>query len=215
MASVVQRDSAISSQATKWVHPASSLYPPNADSYVLEIHNTEQGDQRDDQQDRVMSLSCSLVGDDPLGFFAISCERTLPDWVALRRQIRLPEGVRSSDSSIITAFKLIDAIITGPTSYLLRRLAYLELIQLFALLEALIKDERKRSLFKGRAGRGNATIAIDIYLRAQDKSLCTTRRKCLRSELKERKRIGQTWSCLSKASPLLVLVYSEATEQIM
>jgi hypothetical protein len=58
----------------------------------------------------------------------------------------------------------------------------------------------------------NASIALDIYMTAQED---LSNPDVLRQELQERTQVGKWWKTLSKPSPLLVLMYSEAADSIM
>ncbi|KAH7205285.1 hypothetical protein BKA60DRAFT_579208 [Fusarium oxysporum] len=74
-------------------------------------------------------------------------------------------------------------------------------MRLFSALEDIIKLERESGqVIRGRYYR-DSNDASDLY--------------CLRRRLKERKRAGRSWRDLSKPSPLLVLMYSDAAERIV
>lgn len=165
------------------------------------------------QEASVVQLQNKLLGTDPLRTFAINCEKVMADWNSLKSKTALPNIASSSDPRILQAFRAVDNIICGRQgSTLLRRLAYVQLMRLFTFLECIISFERKT----GRVTRGryqrDASIALDIYTSAQENRFNSN---YLRRELQERKRAGRSWKDLSKPSPLLVLMYSEATEAIM
>ncbi|KAF5228230.1 hypothetical protein FANTH_14551 [Fusarium anthophilum] len=162
---------------------------------------------------RITSLYHRLIGREPLDSFADNCEKTIPNWILLLRQTSLPNFINSSHHSIITAFKAVDNVICGTQgTYLLRRLAYVQLMRLFTSLEALIKSERESGKAVRKQGCGDASIAIDIYMSAQQSH---QHPDDLRRELKERKRAGKIWRDLSGPSPLFTMVYSHASESIM
>ncbi|RSL64175.1 hypothetical protein CEP51_013191 [Fusarium floridanum] len=162
---------------------------------------------------RVTSLSHRLVGNEPLNSFAENCQKTIADWISLLSKTTLPSDIESSDLCIITAFKAVDSVICGNQgTYLLRRLAYIQLMRLFASLEAIIKSERDTGRIFREPGYGNASIAIDIYMSAQESHLHPDD---LRRELRERKRTGRRWRDLASLSPPFVLMYSEASEPIV
>ncbi|EGU82789.1 hypothetical protein FOXB_06696 [Fusarium oxysporum f. sp. conglutinans Fo5176] len=117
----------------------------------------------------VISLSHRLIGLNPLGSFAENCEKTIPDWITLLGKTMLPTFINSSHPCIIAAFKAVDSIICGDEgTHLLRRLAYIELMRLFASLEAIIKYERETGRISREPGYGNASLALDIYMSAQE-----------------------------------------------
>ncbi|KAK7582818.1 hypothetical protein V3481_012116 [Fusarium oxysporum f. sp. vasinfectum] len=85
-------------------------------------------------------------------------------------------------------------------------------MRLFSVLENIIKLERESGqVIRGRYYR-DSSVALDIYMSAQDDA---SDLYCLRRRLKERKRAGRSWRDLSKPSPLLVLMYSDAAERIV
>lgn len=162
---------------------------------------------------RVSSLSRSLVGHNPLGFFAENCGTTMAGWISLLSRTTLPDDIESSDPRIIAAFKDVDSVICGQQgTHLLRRLAYVQLMRLFAFLEKILESERQTGLVFRKPGYGNASIAIDMYISAQESQLHPHE---LRRQVGERKRAGRSWSDLAKPSPLFVLMYSEASESLM
>lgn len=86
-------------------------------------------------------------------------------------------------------------------------------MRLFRSLEAIIKSDRDR----GRMHRGpyyrDSSVAMDIYMSAQETQSNTKR---LRLKLKGgRKRFSKRWGTLAAPSPLFVLVYTDAAEAIM
>lgn len=137
----------------------------------------------------------------------------IADWNMLLAETSFPSNISSSNPCIIRAFKIIDGLICGEqTSYLLRRLAYVQLMRLFSALEDIIKLERESGqVIRARCYR-DSSVALDIYMSAQEDAS----NPCyIRHKLKERKRAGRSWRDLSKPSPLFVLMYSDAAERIV
>lgn len=165
------------------------------------------------QKSHIIRLYHKLLGTDPLHSFAKNCEKVMADWNSLKSETALLNIASSSDPRIIQAFKVVDNVICGRQgSTLLRRLAYVQLMRLFTFLEDIIGFERETGrVMRGRYYR-DASVALDIYMSAQED---TSNPDDLRRELRERKRAGRSWKDLSKPSPLLVLMYSEAAESVM
>jgi hypothetical protein len=162
----------------------------------------------------LISLLCNtLQGQNPLNLFYQNYHAVITDWNTLLAETSFPSNIPSSSPYIIRAFKIIDSLISAEqTSYLLRRLAYVQLMRLFSALEDIIKVERESGqVIRGRYYR-DSSVALDIYMSAQDDA---SDLYCLRRKLKERKRAGRSWRDLSKPSPLLVLMYSDAAERIV
>ncbi|KAH8747645.1 hypothetical protein F5883DRAFT_437101 [Diaporthe sp. PMI_573] len=162
---------------------------------------------------RVTFLGNRLLGDNLIDTFAVNCEKTLPGWIKLLSKATLPNDIQSTDPRIINAFKAVDSVICGKANNMLRRLANVHLIRLFGSLEAIMKIERDTGRIHREPYYRDDHVAMDIYISAQETHSNTNelRLKIRRS----RKRFSKRWSILAKASPLFVLVYSDAAESIV
>jgi hypothetical protein len=168
---------------------------------------------RKSQKTRVARLSHKLLGAAPLQTFNRNYEEVITDWDLLKSKTNIRNVDSSSDPRIISSFKVIDDVLCGGQgSTLLRRLAYVRLVDLFSFLEGLISFERRSGRVIRERYYRDASIAIDIYMSAQED---ISDPNGLRRQIRERRRIGRCWKDLSKPSPLLVLMYSEAAEPIM
>lgn len=162
---------------------------------------------------RVNTWSRKLVGPNPMAFFATNCVEVITDWISLLRVTTLPSDIRSSDTRIINAFKAVDSIICGKaTTYRLRRLAYVQLTRIFTILEYSIKSERESKQVHREPCRRDASVALDIYMMAQEDCGSPS---ALRRALQERKRTSRSWNDMAGPSPLFTMMYSEAAEQIV
>ncbi|KAG5803331.1 hypothetical protein H9Q74_012316 [Fusarium xylarioides] len=162
----------------------------------------------------LVTLLCDVLqGRDPLNTFYTNYYAVVTDWNKLLAETKVPSNASSASPEIIRAFKITDGVICGErTSHLLRRLAYVHLMQLFNVLESIIRLERETGqVLRGRYYR-DASVALDIYMGAQED---TSNAYFLRRKLKERKRAGRSWRDLSDPSPLFVLMYSDAAERIV
>ncbi|KAF5675928.1 hypothetical protein FDENT_9646 [Fusarium denticulatum] len=122
-------------------------------------------------------------------------------------------AVTSSDPCIIAAFRAIDKIILGKeATYLLRRLAYVQLRRVFTTLEAILRSERKRNQVNCHPRRGGKSVAIDIYIMYQVDGRNSS---VSRNQILERRRVSSAWEYLAGPSPLLTLMYSEAADPIV
>jgi hypothetical protein len=158
------------------------------------------------------SITPALVGLDPFHTFAANCEETITAWVSLLKTTTLPDGIMSSDSRITAAFKAVDEIISGQCgTYLIRRLAFVEIIRLFTAVEAIIKHDRVHRRTYRESHYNDTHIAMDIYVRAQVRHSNISDSRCRHGS----KRLGRRWSHLATFSPLFVLIYSDAAEKIV
>ncbi|KAH8742899.1 hypothetical protein F5883DRAFT_594913 [Diaporthe sp. PMI_573] len=94
---------------------------------------------------------------------------------------------------------------------LLSRLAYVQLVRVIRLLENRVALDRQAGRLHRRSGYRNASIALDIYLKAQE----TLSTSSSRRTLIERKRLAKRWSELAGPWPLFLLDYSDEAEEII
>lgn len=154
-----------------------------------------------------------MIGPNPKQSFTTNCVETIADWVALLGETTFPSAVTSSDPCIIAAFRAVDKIILGKeATYLLRRLAYVQLRRVFTTLEAILRSERKRNQVNCHPRRGGKSIAIDIYMMSQVDGRNSS---VSRNQILERRRVSSAWEYLAGPSPLLTLMYSEAADPIV
>jgi hypothetical protein len=157
-------------------------------------------------------LTCRLGGHDLVSTFTDNCEKTVPDWIALLHETTLPRAIASSDSRFTAAFKAVDSVILRRQgTYLLRRLAYVQLMRLFGSLEAAIQSERRKGVHHA-SGYGNTSVAIDIYMNAQE---CQRGPNLRNKVVEQRRRMGKRVVAISGPSPLFLLVYSDTAESIL
>ena len=163
---------------------------------------------------KVTMLASRLITQNPFGFFAQNCEDLITDWVLLLRQTAIPDNTPVSNSHFTLAFRAVDDIICHRKgTAMLRRLAYIRLMQLFSSLTSLIKADRNSGKTVRAPHQRDSTIALDVYISAQnDQHISGVN---LRQKLRERKRLGKRWSELAITSPLFILVYSTHAESVM
>ncbi|KAK4201387.1 hypothetical protein QBC40DRAFT_324611 [Triangularia verruculosa] len=112
----------------------------------------------------------------------------------------------NSDPCIINTFKFLDIARTGGDR-ILSRLAYIRLADVFESLKQIVaSDRRNGQLPAQRSGYRNASIAIDIYIEAQEQAGTS------RDEVKQRNRVARRWRTLAGPSPIFIIIYSEVAE---
>lgn len=111
---------------------------------------------------------------------------------------------------MLAAFQTIDNFILSGNDTILRRLAYVQLVSLLDSLVDNIATDRARGFVHRATSYRNATIALDIYMSAQQRNATSPR-----SELLERKRTGQRWLQLAGPSPFTLILYSDVADQVM
>ncbi|KAK3897132.1 hypothetical protein C8A05DRAFT_48132 [Staphylotrichum tortipilum] len=127
----------------------------------------------------------------------------------------MPENTRSSDACVINAFKFLDKARTDGDN-ILSRLAYIQLAQVFESLKQIIASDRLNGqLSVRRPGYGNASVAADIFIEAQE-HIDTSR-----DEVKQVSLHARRWRTLAGPSPIVtarpvtpifIIIYSEVAE---
>jgi hypothetical protein len=144
-------------------------------------------------------------------YFVGNYQYALDHWVSLQMGPALPNDVKSSDARVVAAFRVLDNAIAKEQG-MLSRLAYMQLIRMFRELEDRVAADRQRGQVHRDTGYRDASVALDIYMSAQDGSPDPT---TLRRALLERKRMGRRWTTLAGPSPLFLLLYSPETEMVV
>lgn len=156
-------------------------------------------------------LSCKLIHNNATYLFIERCKISLISWAFLIRQTTISKTIRSSDAQIVAAFQTIDSLIAKQEDKFLRRLAYVQLAQVFDALTEIIAADRSNGYMYRAAGYRNATIAVDIYMSAQQK----TTKGISRHELLERKKMARRWLQLAGPSPFILAFCSNMVEEVM
>lgn len=156
----------------------------------------------------VLRMISGLVRKDAITFFANHFETALADWITILTKTTIPSNIASSDPCVTSAFRLLDRARNGMDNTR-SRLAYIQLMRVFESLEEIIASDRENGRLLNRSGYRNASVAIDVYIKAQEQTNISRR------EVIERKRIARHWRTLAEPSPLFVLIYSEVAEAVV
>ncbi|KAM7210727.1 hypothetical protein V8F06_013889 [Rhypophila decipiens] len=131
--------------------------------------------------------------------FAQHCEAIHGTWKKLLASTTLPPGA--------TAIKSLDDSIQNPESQNTLRLSYIRLNYILAGLRKKIQNDRKNGLIIGKASQRDATIAMDIYLKATGR---TSRGKVYKIVS-----TANRWSAIAGQSPLLVVTFTNVAERLV
>jgi hypothetical protein len=135
-------------------------------------------------------------------------------WVALSQSKALIMAPKPNwKDNAIYVFRQIDSYIdekhTAPN---LQRIGYIGLAILMEDLKQAISVNRRRGNIESKPGHRNASLALDLYLAAQDSKANTALAK---KQLNRRLEVSRRWLALSIRCPLLAVVYSEKAEKVM
>ena len=159
----------------------------------------------------VDTLCARLVHQEAITNFLETFESVITPWARVLYETTPPDDVLSTDDRFINALRTLDRMITTNenNAKLLSRLAYVQLYRLMTFLEKRVAADRWAGRLHRRSGYQNASVALDIYMSAQNHP--SPSRRCLI----ERKCLAKRWNDLAGPSPIYVLLYSEEAENIM
>lgn len=131
-------------------------------------------------------------------------------WLQLLRNTTLPRDIQCTDASVIHAFQNIDQIINNDSQ--LSRLAFVQLARFMTSLRGVVAVDRKHGRIHTTVGYRNASVALDIYIKAQTQFDTP---EAFRKKLNRRVRIAKRWDHLGGSSPLLLIVHSHVAGQLV
>ncbi|KAF0330496.1 hypothetical protein GQ607_002375 [Colletotrichum asianum] len=109
------------------------------------------------------------------------------------------------------AFRFVDNIVDTCDMHWLSRIAHLHLTRMLAYLTSTVKADRENGLLRPVVGRGDASIALDVYRHSQSSE---SGDGALR-QIKRRLRIARRWVDLTGGSLLLVLAFSDKADTVI
>jgi len=136
------------------------------------------------------------------------CENLKPFSVSL-------SGICSNnlEKSVVTAFETIRDLLSGNrVCRLLSRFASIRLISLIDAYKAVAATDRTQCDGSRGRGRGDATVAIDLYLQAKRK---TADKMLERGRILGYCRTGRRWKTLAGRAPILVFMFPNIAETIV
>ncbi|KAL7952267.1 hypothetical protein V8C34DRAFT_323906 [Trichoderma compactum] len=134
-------------------------------------------------------------------------------WSWLSRKTHLAINIMPGDETTLDALGLIDSVILSQhdCSWKLR-LAYVQLIRVTTTLKSLIVKGSRRGRLRRTVGKGNASILMDIYVRAQKDSSAPS---ALRQQVQKRLRLARRWADLIGGSIFLAAAYGSKADAII
>jgi hypothetical protein len=121
------------------------------------------------QQARITQLCYKIRDSKPIQTFNKNYHQIISDWNSLKDETRILNLASSSNPRIIRSFKIINLILCRRQgSTLLCRLANVHLIDLFSIVERLVSFERKSGHIVQKPHYRDASVALDIYISAQE-----------------------------------------------
>jgi len=164
-------------------------------------------------RDELYSLAATLVRQNAVSFYSENSRAARAYWESLLEQTTISTQTSCFDPAVVSSFRVLNGFMMSKArpSYT-SRLAHVQLIYFFDAVEEKVNSARQHGFVHRAAGYRNASIALDIYMSAQDGVADPAIR---RRQLLERKRAGRRWKELAGPSPLFLLVYSDAAERIV
>ena len=138
--------------------------------------------------------------------FLQTWEPTMQAWTLLLTATHISSSAPLTAPGMAHAVRCLDnAMSGGYEPDLPSRFGYIQLFNFLEILKRRIDYDKKRGLIQSDTCRINASRAYDIYRDAQE-TPCTTKR------LRHCRQIGSRWKHASRASPLLLLLFSNTAE---
>ncbi|KPA38770.1 phosphotransferase family protein [Fusarium langsethiae] len=163
--------------------------------------------------EQVILISPRFVKDNPVDCFGQTWRQTLTAWDSLVRQTMIPPDTPIADLDLTSAVDALNGAIAGKErTSLPPGSGYVQFSMFLDALEGRVKTDRQDGLIPSESGRVNASIAFDIYLRAQTvgpEALPT------RSKMSEHRRAGRRWQELIRPSVFLLAIYSDVAEKFV
>lgn len=161
-------------------------------------------------QDIDLNLLQSIIQPNALPFFECHCQEIHDFWSWLARKTSIPADVAINDPLITSAFAIIDDAILHSGEYFWRsRLAYVQLTRVLIAIKSIIA---RRGRQRRRVGQGNASILIDLYVKAQVEPFSP---KILRQKVQNRVRVAKRWADLISGSIFIAAAYNDKAEMMM
>ncbi|KAL6887151.1 hypothetical protein HDV57DRAFT_488148, partial [Trichoderma longibrachiatum] len=188
-----------------------TIAPP---SDVEEVRVESTTDACSDSQNKNISgaqfkIVTYMVWPDSLGIFEKSHLQVQEFWSTLLRRTNLPPEITIEHEKIISALTAIEGVILENSEVLWKsRLAYVRLAKISSLILSIIATGRRKGRIPRGVGKGNASILIDLYMKARNEETSTE----LRVQIQKRLRIARRWADLIGGSMFLAVVYSNKAE---
>ena len=152
-----------------------------------------------------------LISKDPISYFRDNCRLIYEGWMSFSAKPLADNN--NVKQSLIAALDIVQGLLKGSRiRRLLLRFAYMHLARTIVNYKTVAATDRTRGSTYRSVGKRDATIAIDMYLKAkQDVSGETLKRSTLLGYC----RAGRRWADLAGSSPLLVFVLPQMAETIV
>ncbi len=143
-----------------------------------------------------------LISKDSISYFRDNCRLIYEGWMSF-----LTESLADNNNfkqSLIAALDIVQGLLKGShIRRLLLRFAYIHLARTIVDYKTVAAIDRIRGSTSRSAGRRDATVAIDMYLKTKQGVFGENLK---RSTLLGYCRAGRRWADLASSSPLLVFV---------
>lgn len=159
----------------------------------------------------ISQLAFSLIRSDAVDFFGQHLDDIFDFWMKILETSTLPSGIACNDPQVKYAFNALDGLIMTATDTLAPRLANVQLDRMMGDLKSIITSSRQQGIIRSTVGRGNATIALDLYVSAQD----TEGGEKMKQRLQRRVRFARRWATLAASSPLLLVIFTREAERLV
>lgn len=155
------------------------------------------------EQDQLVN---SLFRDDAKRFFVDNCDEIFEKWTSLLRQTEFPDNASFSDERLRNALLALHHSLTQAETIHMALLASAQFARTIDRLKGRIRTERRTGTTVRKRGHRDATVIIDIYMRATGVA---------KEQVHQLIRVANRCAALSKDVPLLLLVLTNDVAKVM
>ena len=194
---------------------SSSMTTPSASSSRCrqpsqELHGLQLSKKQNLTPIEISVAADRLINPEVVSYFLSHCDSIYDCWISyLARQPRRIDV--TIESSVVAAIQRVNELREDKhSSRLLLRFAYLQLTWEIEAYKTVAATDRIEGRSKRSRGQRDSTIALDLYLAAEQRIS-----KKARNAVTTDCRSGRRWAALVGRSPLLIFVFPEAADTIV
>jgi hypothetical protein len=186
--------------------------PASQSGRPTRVRGLRVSDKKDLIPAQVTVVAGLLISKDSISYFRNNCRLIYKGWMSFSAE-PLADNNNNVEQSLIAALDIVQGLLKGSRiRRLLLRFAYMHLARTIVDYKTVAATDRTRGSTYRSVGKRDATVAIDMYLKAkQDVSRETLKRSTLLGYY----RAGKRWTDLAGSSPLLVFVLPQIADTVV
>lgn len=189
------------------------MSPPGRGKRSRQAGGLRVSDRKNLTPAEILVVADLLVSNDSISYFLPNRQLIYKTWIPFSTP-QPADYSHSVETSVMAALdSVLNVLKKGKQACpLLSRFAYIRLSWLLDALKAAATTDRVQRKVRRDVGHGDATVAINMYLRIKGK---VSGKTLTRSEISRYYRTGRRWRVLAGRSPLLVLIFAQIAGTIV